>query len=69
MELRAKRVIEAFCNCVRNGVYSFDYAVTLIEDNEKFGFLTEEDKGDFYDAFEVIEEDETAAEDMAGYEG
>ena len=52
MSKREQRVIQAFINCVRSGQYSFDYAVTLIENNEKYGYLTEEAKELFYVAFE-----------------
>ena len=52
MSKRAKRVIQAFINCVNNGEYTLDYAIILIENNEKYGWLTEEDKEVFYRAFE-----------------
>lgn len=55
MNKRAKRVINAFVNCVKNGVYAYEYAVTLIENNEKYGYLTESDKEEFYSSFEVEE--------------
>lgn len=49
---RSKRVINAFINCVKSGQYSLDYAIVLIEDNQKYGFLTEDDKAVFYAEFE-----------------
>ena len=52
MSKREQRVINAFVNCVRSGQYSFDYAVTLIENNEKYGYLSEEAKETFYAEFE-----------------
>ena len=52
MSKREKRVIQAFINCVRSGEYSYDYAVTMIENNEKYGYLTEEAKDVFYAEFE-----------------
>ncbi len=52
MTKRENRVINAFINCVKTGIYSFDYAVTLIENNEKYGYLSEEAKENFYLAFE-----------------
>ena len=55
---RAKRVIKAFINCVKTGQYTLDYATVLIEDNEKYGFLTEEDKNEFYNEFGMVEETE-----------
>ena len=64
MTKREKRVINAFINCVKSGQYTFDYAVTLIENNEKYGYLTDEAKEAFYAEFEIVEEetegDETA---------
>ena len=63
MSKRELRVIYAFVNCVKAGQYSFDYAVTLIENNEKYGYLTEEAKEIFYSEFEVVEETEALAEE------
>ena len=51
---REQRVIQAFINCVRSGQYSFDYAVTLIENNERYGYLSDEAKEMFYAEFEVV---------------
>lgn len=56
MSKRETRVIQAFINCVKSGQYSFDYAVTLIENNEKYGYLTDEAKEMFYAEFEDVEE-------------
>lgn len=53
---REKRVITAFINCVKSGEYTLDYAIILIEDNERYGWLSEEAKEVFYDEFEVEEE-------------
>ena len=60
MSKRELRVIKAFINCVKSGQYTFDYAVTLIENTEKYGYLTDEAKEMFYAEFEepVIEEPE-----------
>ena len=55
MSKRETRVIQAFINCVKSGQYSFDYAVTLIENNEKYGYLTDEAKEMFYAEFEDVE--------------
>lgn len=49
---RSKRVINAFINCVKSGQYTLDYAILLIEDNQKYGFLSEDDKTIFYAEFE-----------------
>ena len=53
---RAERVIKAFINCVKMGEYTFDYACLLIEDNQKYGYLTQDDKDIFYEACEPNEE-------------
>lgn len=48
MSKRENRVINAFINCVKSGEFSFDYAVTLIEDSNKYGYLSDEAKERFY---------------------
>ena len=55
MSKRETRVINAFINCVKNGEYSFDYACLLIEDNTKYGYLSDEAKNEFYTVFETEE--------------
>ena len=55
MTKREFRVINAFINCVKSGQYTFDYAVTLIENSERYGYLTEESKELFYSIFETEE--------------
>jgi hypothetical protein len=62
MTIREKRVIEAFINCVKAGQYSYDYAVTLIENNEKYGYLTDEAKDIFYAEFATNEPSPTETE-------
>ena len=52
MTKREQRVIRAFINCVKSGEYTLDYAITLIEDNERYGWLSEEAKEAFYAEFE-----------------
>lgn len=52
MSKRENRVINAFINCVKSGEFSFDYAVTLLEDSNKYGYLSDEAKENFYAAFE-----------------
>ena len=52
MTKREERVINAFIECVKKGEFSLEYAITLIEDNNKYGYLTEEAKEVFYKAFE-----------------
>ena len=61
MSKREQRVINAFINCVKNGEFTFDYAITLIEDTDKYGYLSDAAKEAFYAEFEsaeVIEETE-----------
>lgn len=55
MNKREGRVIKAFINCVKSGEFTFDYAVTLIENNERYGYLSEEAKESFYASFESAE--------------
>ena len=62
MTRREKRVINAFINCVRCGEYTADYAILLIEDNQKYGWLGEESKEVFYDAIFPEEPEEETAE-------
>ncbi|MBP5461583.1 MAG: hypothetical protein J6Y20_05595 [Lachnospiraceae bacterium] len=57
MTKRETRVINAFINCVRSGEYSVDYAILLIEDNARYGWLSDAAKEVFYEAIENIEED------------
>lgn len=63
MTKRETRVINAFINCVKNGTYSVDYAITLIEDNQRYGWLSTEAKDHFYavidEMFPETEETET----------
>ena len=63
MSKKEKRVINAFINCVKNGEFSYDYAVTLIEDTDKYGYLTDEAKEKFYAEFETPETEETVVEE------
>lgn len=53
---REQRVIQAFINCVRKGEYTIDYAILLIEDNQRYGWLSDAAKEVFYN--EVLPEDE-----------
>ena len=52
MTKREQRLIRAFLNCVERGEYSGDYAVTLIEDEQRYGWLTEEARDAFYAGLE-----------------
>lgn len=53
---REQRVIQAFINCVRNSEYTVDYAILLIEDTQRYGWLSDEAKEVFYNA--VLPEDD-----------
>lgn len=57
MSKREKRVINAFISCVEHGEYTFEYAVLLIEDTQRYGWLSEEAKEVFYSHFEPEEEE------------
>ncbi len=63
MTKRENRVINAFINCVRHGEYTLDYAITLIEDSERYGWLSDTAKDAFYSAFEEPEEPEVSIEE------
>ena len=64
MTKRETRVINAFINCVKTGEYSLDYAILLIEDNQRYGWLSDEAKEVFYAAVDPEEpEPEPAPEE------
>ena len=48
MTKREGRVINAFLNCVRHNEYTVDYAITLIEDEKRYGWLSAVAKEHFY---------------------
>lgn len=58
MTKREQRVINAFINCVRHREMSEDYAITLIEDNARYGWLSDAAKDAFYAALEPEPEPE-----------
>jgi len=60
MTKRETRVINAFINCVKAGEFTPDYAITLIEDNQRYGWLTDEAKEVFYTALDAYEAAQTA---------
>lgn len=68
MTKREERVINAFIECVKKGEFSLEYAITLIEDNNKYGYLTEEAKEVFYNTFEEPEQVETPIEETENVE-
>ena len=57
MTKREKRVINAFLNCIAHGEYTIDYAITLIEDNQRYGWLSDTAKDYFYEQIEPEEEE------------
>ena len=57
MTKREKRVINAFLNCIAHGEYTIDYAITLIEDNQRYGWLSNTAKDYFYEQIEPEEEE------------
>ena len=56
MTRRETRVVNAFVNCVRSGEFTEDYAITLIEDNQRYGWMSEAAKEAFYTALDEIEQ-------------
>lgn len=52
MTKRESRVINAFISCVKSGEFTIDYAILLIEDTQRYGWLSENAKEAFYDAIE-----------------
>lgn len=52
MTKREQRVINAFIDCVKSGEFSADYATILIEDTQKYGWLSNTAKEAFYDAID-----------------
>lgn len=64
---REERVIGAFINCVKSNEYTFAYACILIEDQSKYGYLSDEAKEKFYLEFEeqeVVEDTNTEEEEV-----
>lgn len=54
MTKRESRVIKAFLNCIRSGEYTEDYAITLIEDQARYGWLPDEAKDYFYEELDKL---------------
>lgn len=51
---REQRVINAFINCIKSGEYTEDYAVTIIEDNARYGWMSEAAKDVFYEELDKL---------------
>ena len=67
MNKREQRVINAFENCVKSGEFTADYAITLIEDNQRYGWLSDAAKDAFYTWLDEYEADQRpAAVDLPG---
>lgn len=56
MTKRESRVINAFLNCIKHGEYTVDYAIILIEDQQRYGWLSDAAKNYFYEQLEEPEE-------------
>lgn len=48
MTKREQRVIKAFLSCVESGEFTVEYAIVLIEDQSKYGWLSDTAKEYFY---------------------
>ena len=62
MTKREKRVINAFINCIKHKEYTVDYAILLIEDSQRYGWLSDAAKDAFYDFVDSLEPEETEPE-------
>jgi hypothetical protein len=51
---RELRVINAFLNCIRTGEYTEYYAILLIEDESRYGWMSDAAKDYFYEELEKI---------------
>lgn len=67
MTKRETRVVNAFVNCVRSGEFTEDYAITLIEDNQRYGWMSEEAKEAFYTALDEIEQEKANIAETAEF--
>lgn len=62
---REERFLKAFESCIEHGEYTADYAVTLLEDDRRYGWMSAEAKEAFYDwldAWEREQEEKALAE-------
>ena len=58
MTKRETRVINAFLNCIDHGEFTVDYAITLIEDDARYGWMSEAAKDYFYAQIEEDSKDQ-----------
>ena len=65
LTIREKRVIRAFLDCVYWGKFSSSYVTVLVEDEARYGWMSEDAKTALYEALERQEEelDEAALAD------
>ena len=64
MTRREQRTINAFLNCIRKGEFTADYAIVLIEDTSKYGWMSDAAKDYFYEELdEMYPEPETDPEE------
>ena len=63
MTKREKRVVDAFIRCVKSGEFTPDYAILLIEDDKRYGWLSDAAKDAFYEALDALEPEEAETEE------
>ena len=56
MTKRESRVVHAFLHCIEHGEFSVDYAITVLEDNQRYGWMSADAKEAFYAGVESIRE-------------
>ena len=54
MTRREEYVVKSFFNCVKRGRYPKDYAITIIEDNARYGWMSDEAKEVFYEMLDEL---------------
>ena len=54
MTKRETRTINAFLKCVESGEFTPEYAIVLIEDNARYGWLSNEAKDYFYEELDKM---------------
>ena len=63
MTKREKRVINAFLNCIVHDEYTVDYAITLIEDKQRYGWLSNTAIDTFYEELDKLYPEEEEQEE------
>lgn len=66
MTARERRVINAFELCVAHGEYTEEYAILLIEDQQRYGWLSEGAKETFYEWLDARNASDEPEEESAG---